>query len=105
MAAGPQTIWISFAAPQDIDRVSLRFEIPESRTQEFLLSSSVDGGKTFHDVARQQYNFSSASPHEEETYSMNLPGVTDLKLTITPDISNGPAKASLKRLQIAAKES
>ena len=37
---------------------------------------------------------------ENESYVVNLPGITDLKLTIVPDISGGPACASLRRLRV-----
>jgi hypothetical protein len=80
--------------------IYLRFDAAEPRTQEFVLVSSNDGGVSYRDVVRQQYNFSMRSPREEENYFVHLNGVTDLKLTIVPDISGGDARATLQSLRI-----
>jgi hypothetical protein len=54
-------------------------------------------------ISSAQYNF---SPHdttaERENYSVDLDGVTHLELTIIPDVSGGPARASLARLRLAS---
>jgi hypothetical protein len=50
---------------------------------------------------RQQYNFSPpATTSEREDYPVDLDGVTTLELTIVPDISGGPARASLAQLRL-----
>jgi hypothetical protein len=98
--SGPQTIWLRFDRPQPVRHICLRFEAAEPRTQEFVLVSSNDGGVSYRDVVRQQYNFSTRSPREEENYFVHLTGVTDLKLTIVPDISGGDARATLQSLRI-----
>lgn len=100
VSAGPQTLWISFDAPQPIREIHLRFEATESRTQEFVLLASMDGGKSYRELVRQQFNFSRETTTENESYSPGLVGVTDLKLTIVPDISGGDAKAGLRTLRI-----
>ena len=97
---GPQTIWISFDAPQPIQQVQLRFEIAERRTQEFVLVASHDGGRSYNEIVRQQFNFSPETTTEDEHYFPNLSGVTDLKLTIVPNISGGPSLATLRALRI-----
>jgi len=74
----------------------------EQRTQEFVLRWSPDGGATYHDIARQQYNFNSHATREQEDYSVELDGVTVLELNIIPDISGGDARASLAEWCIAA---
>jgi hypothetical protein len=98
---GPQTIWIDFDAPQAIHEIKLRFEATERRTQEFVLLWSNDGGRSYREIVRQQFNFSpDATPTQEETYFPRLTGVTGLKLTIIPDISGGDAPATLRALRI-----
>jgi len=97
---GEQTIWISFNTPQCIRQISLAFTVTEARTHEFLLSWSGDGGVSYREVVRQQFNFSPTTPREEEDYFPNLAVVTDLKLMIKPDISNRPAHATLRYLRL-----
>lgn len=99
---GPQTIWLHFEHPQPIEQVHVRFEAEERRTQEFALLWSSDDGITYHDLVRQQFNFSPGSAsHEDENYFPHLRDVTDLKLTIVPDISGGDTCASLRALRVA----
>ena len=97
---GPQTIWVDFGPSRPVEEVHLRFETHDRRTQEFVLSCSVDGGVTYRDLARQQFNFSPGTTREDETYRVHLTAVTDMKLMIIPDISRGPSRASLQRLRI-----
>lgn len=98
---GPQSIRLSFYSPQVIRRVYLCIDAPEPRTQEFALRWSNDGGLTYRDLVRQQFNFSLGAPREEETYHTDLQGVTDLKLEIVPDIAGGPATATLRVFRVA----
>jgi hypothetical protein len=64
--AGEQTIRIIFDQPQRLRRIRLLFvETESARTQEFLLRSSVDGGNTFREIVRQQWNFSSPGATQE----------------------------------------
>src|SRR5438046_1286035 len=65
---GPQTIWIDFNPARHIEEVCLCFETADSRTQEFVLSCSVDGGASYRDLVRQQFNFSAGAPREKENY-------------------------------------
>lgn len=97
---GEQTIWISFDAPQPIREISLGFHVSASRTQEFALSSSSDGGIGYRELVRQQFNFSASTPREEESYRPNLTGVTDVKLVIRPDIADDRAHATLNYLRL-----
>lgn len=99
-APGAQSIWLDFRIPQAIEQIYLRFEIGEPRTQEFLLEWSSDNGSSYREIVRQQFNFSGSSPREEETYSASLIGVTNLKLTIIPDVRGGDARASLRSMKI-----
>jgi hypothetical protein len=103
-AAGPgrQSIRILFDAPQRLRRVALRFDEHErARTQEFVLRWSPDG-EVFRDALRQQYGFAPpATPSQVEDYAVDLSGVRGLELVIVPDISGGPAVASLSRWAVA----
>jgi len=101
--SGPQTVRLIFDRPQKIKRVHLEFHEQESvRTQEFLLRWSSDGGRSYREIVRQQYNFSPPNTTGEcEDYSVDLDGVTNFELNIVPDISGGPARASFARLRIA----
>ena len=104
-AAGPgeQALRLLFDEPRRLRRISLLFlEEERARTQEFVLRWSPDGGQTFREVVRQQYNFSPAgATREAEDYEVVLDGVTALELLITPDVSGGSARASLERLRLA----
>jgi hypothetical protein len=100
--AGKQTLRLLFDTPQRIELVRLIFQEHDvERTQEFVLRWSSDG-RSWHDIARQQYNFSSPdSMREIEDYRVDLDGVTALDLCVIPDISGGNARASLAEWRIA----
>ena len=100
---GPQTIRLIFDRPQTITRIRMLFEESEhSRTQEFVLRWSSDGGHSFREIVRQQWNFSAPdSVREIEDYAVRLPEATLIELTIVPDISGGEARASLGSLRLA----
>jgi hypothetical protein len=97
------TIRLLFDQPQRLRRISLVFEETETeRTQEFVLRWSPDGGRSFREIVRQQWNFSPLSTiREVEEYPVELLGVTVLELVIVPDISRGVARASLKSLRVS----
>src|SRR5262245_9611890 len=97
---GEQTIRLRFDQPTSLRRIRLSFrEADRERTQEFLLRWSPDGGRSYRDVVRQQFNFSpSGTTREIEEYSVSLDGVTALELRITPDIRGGAALASMEEL-------
>ncbi len=97
---GKQTMSIHFKVPQPVRQIYLRFEIPEQRTQEFVLSASTDGGASFREIVRQQFNFSSSTPREEENVHVELSAVNCLKLTITPNISSEEGYATLHELRV-----
>ena len=57
--SGTQTIRLIFDQPQNLTRIALVFEESETeRTQEFVLRWSPDGGRSFREIVRQQWNFS-----------------------------------------------
>jgi hypothetical protein len=100
---GKQTIRLVFDQPQQLQRIYLEFEeLSSVRTQEYVLSWSANHGETFREIARQQWNFSpEGSVHETEDHHVNLSAVTELELSIIPDISGGGSLASLTSLRIA----
>lgn len=104
-AAGPgvQVIRLIFERPQRLRRIRVVFEETETkRTQEFSLRWSSDRGGSFHEIVRQQWNFSSPdATRETEEYNVDLPNATLLELIIDPDKENGKAQASLSSLRLA----
>lgn len=104
-AAGPgeQTIRLLFAHPQRLRRIWLQFVEPDTeRTQEFVLRWSADGGQSFREIVRQQWNFSpQGATCETEDHRVDLSGVTVFELIIIPEISRGDARASLAQLRLA----
>ncbi len=104
-AANPdtQTIRLIFDEPQRLTRISLIFdETKTERTQEFVLRWSPDGGRSFREIVRQQWNFSPPQTvREVEEYKVELGDVSVLELIIVPDIAAGSAHASLKSLRLS----
>jgi len=100
---GPQTIRLIFDQPQKLKQISLVFEEKEiQRTQEFVLRWSSDGGNSFREIVRQQWNFSPPQTKREvEEYQVELSNVTLLELVIVPNMSGGVARASLKSLRLS----
>jgi hypothetical protein len=100
---GAQTIRLLFDQGQRLRRIALVFEEKETaRTQEFVLRWSPDGGRSFREIVRQQWNFSPPeTTRESEEYHVELSDVTVLDLVIVPDISRGEARASLKSLRVS----
>ena len=100
---GAQTLRLTFDQPQSLKRISLVFEETEvERTHEFALRWSADGGRSFREIVRQQWNFSPPQTVlEVEEYLIELSGVTILELIIKPDAAGGSACASLKSLRLS----
>ena len=100
---GRQTIRLIFARPQRLQRIHLRFVEPaRQRTQEYLLRWSGDGGQSFHDIVRQQWNFDPhAASTQTEQHQVDLAAVAVLELIITPDIADTQAFATLSEMWLA----
>ena len=100
---GPQTVRLMFDQPQRIKRMHLEFHEPQlERTQQFVLRWSSNRGQSYREIVRQQYNFSPPTTTDErEDYPVDLDDVTTLELSIVPDISGGPARASLAQFRLA----
>jgi hypothetical protein len=91
---------LAFDAPQAIRRVALEVEEPEvARTQELQLGVSTDGGRTYREVLRQEYNFSPpGTTFEREDWAADAEGVTHLRLVIRPDKGDKPCRAMITSL-------
>ena len=58
----------------------------ETRTQEVQLASSNDGGITFRELVRQEFNFSpGGATWEHEDWTVRQKDVTHIRLMIKPD--------------------
>jgi len=102
-AAGQQLIRLLFSPAQRLHRIRLVFvETAVERTQEYLLRGSSDDGRSFREIARQQWNFSpQGATIESEEHLIEAIDVSVLELIITPDIAGGGAIASLAELRCA----
>ena len=100
---GRQTMRLLFTSPQRLRRIWLVFaESTIERTQEYVLRWSSDGGQSFHEIVRQQWNFSpQGATWETEDHRVELSDVWILELSIIPDTSGNLAFASLVQLRIA----
>lgn len=99
---GEQTLILQFDSPQLIRRVDLEVrEDDATRTQELALSVSADGGHTYRELLRQEYNFSPPSTVcERESWSTTAPGTTHLRLWIKPDKGGRACRATVTALRI-----
>jgi hypothetical protein len=97
---GEQTVVLAFDAPQTIRRVVLEVEEHEdARTQEVQLAVSVDGGQTYRELVRQEYNFSPpGTTFEREDWAVTAEGVTHLRLWVKPDKGGKPCRATITSL-------
>ena len=97
---GEQSVILAFDAPQTIRHILLEIEEPEvARTQELQLSLSCDGGRTYRELLRQEYNFSPAgTTFEREDWAVTAESVTHLRLVIKPDKGSKTCLATLTSL-------
>jgi hypothetical protein len=99
---GEQVVILDFDAPQAIRRVVLEIEEPEvARTQELQLAVSCDGGLTYRELVRQEFNFSPpGTTFEREDWAVVAEGVTHLRLVIKPDKGGKPSRATITSLTL-----
>ncbi len=100
---GTQIVRMIFDRPQTLRHIWLVFEDSENaRTQEFVLRWSGGQESSFHEIVRQQWNFSpGGSVREAEDYTVQLSEVATLELIIVPDKSGGDTRASLRSFRMA----
>jgi hypothetical protein len=99
---GEQTLLLAFDAPQTIHHVALEVEeTQDPRTQELQLAVSHDGGSTYRELRRQEFNFApTGTTFEREAWTVAAEGVTHLRLHIRPDKGSRPCRASLTTLSL-----
>jgi hypothetical protein len=95
-----QVLILAFDVPQSIRRVILEIEEREvARTQEIQLAVSGDGGRTYRELVRQEYNFSpTGTTFEREDWAVVAEGVTHLRLQIKPDKGGKSWRATITSL-------
>ena len=100
---GEQVLRIHFDMPQPVQLIRLHFHEGDStRTQEYVLRCSSDGGESYQEIVRQQWNFSPDGATDEiEEYTVDHEVLTDIELSINPDISGKESLVSLKSLRLA----
>src|SRR2546425_3555196 len=103
---GEQTLILAFDTPQTIHQTIVEVEELEvSRTQEFRLSVSHDGGQSYRELRRQEYNFSPpGTTFEREAWTVRAEGVTHLQLWMKPDKGGKPCRATLTSLVLKSVE-
>jgi hypothetical protein len=99
---GEQTLILAFDAPQTIRKILVEVEEPDvSRTQEMALSISRDGGQTYQELVRQEYNFSPpGTTLEHEEWSIKGDAISHLQLRIKPDKGSKVGRATLTTLAL-----
>jgi len=97
-----QVLILAFDVPQAIRRVVLEVEEVEvSRTQEIQLAVSGDGGLTYRELVRQEYNFSPpGTTFEREDWAVVAEGVTHPRLQIRPEKGGKPCRATITTLAL-----
>ena len=100
--SGEQALILAFDTPQTIRKSLVEVEEPEiSRTQEMAVSISQDGGQTYRELMRQEYNFSPpGTTLEHEEWSIKADAVSHLQLRIKPDKGGKPCQATLTALAL-----
>lgn len=102
-APGEQTVILVFDSPQTIRKIGVEAEeLAVSRTQELSVSVSSDGGRTYRELVRQEFNFSPpGTSFERELWSVSAGAVTHLRLEIKPDKGGRVGLATLTSLAVA----
>jgi hypothetical protein len=103
---GEQTLLLAFDTPQTIHQTIVEVEELEvSRTQELRLSVSHDGGQTYRELRRQEYNFSPpGTTFEREDWAVRAEGVTHLQLWMKPDKGGKSCRATLTSVVLKSAE-
>ena len=101
---GTQMVRLVFDEPQRLKRIALVFEENDKqRTQEFVLRWSADGGQSFREIVRQQWNFSPPETVRElQEYQVELSDVTVLELIITPELLTSVVEWLVPRSRVYA---
>jgi hypothetical protein len=100
---GEQSVIVAFDSPQTIRQIGVEVEeLAVSRTQELSLAVSSDGGCTYRELVRQEFNFSPpGTSFERELWAVAASAVTHLRLEIKPDRGGRVGRATLTTLAVA----
>jgi hypothetical protein len=100
---GEQQLLLAFHRPVTIRRVTLEIEDRTvQRTQELQLSVSSDGGQTYRELRRQEFNFSpEGTTWECEDWAVAEFNVTHVRLVIRPDKGRQECLARLTSVVLA----
>ena len=101
-AEGEQTVIVAFDHPQCLHEIGIEAEERErSRTQVLSVSLSTDGGRSYRERIRQEFNFSpEGATFERELWAVPADGVTHLRLMVRPDKGDRAGRASLTALTL-----
>ena len=99
---GEQVVILAFDAPQTIRKVLVEVEEPDIRPHPGNGGIvSQDGGQTYRELVRQEYNFSPpGTTFEREEWSVEADAMTHLRLAIKPDKGGKPCRATLTTLAL-----
>ena len=65
------------------------------------MAVSVDGGQTYRELVRQEFNFSPpGTTFEREDWAVTAEGVTHLRLWIKPDKGGKPCRGTITSLAL-----
>jgi hypothetical protein len=100
--SGEQTLILAFDAPQTVRKILVEVGEREiSRTQELAISISQDGGQTYRELMRQEYNFSPpGTTLEHEEWSIKADAISHLQLRIKPNKGGQAGRATLTTLAL-----
>jgi hypothetical protein len=99
---GGQLVILAFDTPQTIRQVAIEVEERDVyRTQEIQLAVSNDGGVTYRELRRQEFNFSpDSTTFEREEWTMSEQDITHVRLRIKPDKGDKVCRATLTSLSL-----
>ncbi len=97
---GEQTITVTFREPCSLAQITIGVEEQKiGRTQEVQLSLSTDGGRTYRELVRQEFNFSpDGATWEREAWNITQDHITNVRLIIKPDKGRTDCYAMLTSL-------
>ena len=100
-ADGDQTLVLAFDAPQSIRAIGIEAEEPSAtRTNVLTISLSEDGGRTYQERIRQEFNFSRGTTFDREEWSVPAERITHVRVGIQPDKGHAPHRATLTSLTV-----
>jgi hypothetical protein len=101
-ADGEQTLVLAFDAPQTIRAIGIEAEEPSAtRTNVLVISLSGDGGRTYQERIRQEFNFSQpGTTFEREEWAVPAERITHVRVVVQPDKGHAPHRATLTSLTV-----